>query len=523
MIKVKNPILQGFNPDPSIIYVDGWYYIANSTFEWYPGVQIHKSTDLINWELASRPLKEYRLLDMRGNPSSSGVWAPCLSYCDGLFYLVYSNMKTWNNDPFKDSYNFITTATSIEGDWSDPVYINSSGFDASLFHDDDGRKWFLNMEWNHLKSGKEQFSGILLQEYDADKKKLVGKVSKIFLGTELGLVEGPHLYKKDGRYYLLCAEGGTSYEHAEVAARSENIYGPYQVHPMKQILSAMNTNAINQKAGHASMCEGKNGEWYLAHLSGRPLRDYRCVLGRETSLQRLVWKDGWMYLENGTSTPSDFIELEGEVKKKSAVKKYIFSEQAECIKDFQTLRKPITSDNFILTNQGLQIIGKDSPVSCYDQSVLAIRQTDFSFEATACLEYNPDSFQHMAGLTYRYNEANQYYLFMSYNESLNKRVLSLMVIDDGKHSFSEQIILKSDTVYLKLNVDRENAQFYFSEDGKKYSKIGAILDSTIMSDEYARPMGFTGAFVGLAAQDLKEHCKTALYKWFEYKKVKGDD
>ena len=139
---IKNPVLTGFHPDPCMIYVDGIFYIATSTFEYFPGVKISASKDLANWETIGYPLNEKRLLDMEGNPKSCGVWAPALSYCDGLFYLVYTNMRYWRN-PYKDSPNYITTAKSIKGPWSDPIYINSSGFDPSLFHDDDGRKYFL--------------------------------------------------------------------------------------------------------------------------------------------------------------------------------------------------------------------------------------------------------------------------------------------------------------------------------------------------------------------------------------------
>ena len=183
MNMIHNPILPGFNPDPSICRVGDDYYIATSTFEWYPGVQIHHSTDLVNWTLVKRPLDRASQLDMRGNPDSCGVWAPCLSHADGLFWLVYTDVKRFDGN-FKDAHNYIVTAPAIEGPWSDPVYVNSSGFDPSLFHDDDGRKWFLNMLWNHVSDRRwrqpetPSFAGILLQEYDAKAGKLVGPVEE---------------------------------------------------------------------------------------------------------------------------------------------------------------------------------------------------------------------------------------------------------------------------------------------------------------------------------------------------------
>ena len=232
---IRNPILPGFNPDPSICRVGDDYYIATSTFEWFPGVQIHHSRDLVNWRLVRRPLERASQLDMRGEPDSCGVWAPCLSYADGKFWLVYTDVKRFDGD-FKDAHNYIVTAPSIEGPWSDPIYVNSSGFDPSLFHDDDGRKWFVNMIWNHRNPAGAHlkhpaFFGILLQEWDPASGRLIGSAKNIFTGSPLGLVEGPHLFKRGGWYYLTTAEGGTGYDHAVTMARSRVIEGPYELHP----------------------------------------------------------------------------------------------------------------------------------------------------------------------------------------------------------------------------------------------------------------------------------------------------
>ena len=172
---IQNPILKGFNPDPSILRVGEDYYIATSTFEWFPGVQIHHSRDLVNWRLLTRPLDRISQLNMIGNPDSGGIWAPCLSYCDGLFYLIYTDMKYWLRDPYKIGTNYLVTAPDIMGPWSEPIPLNFRGFDPSLFHDDDGKKWFVNMVWDHRQQNN-RFSGILLQEYDHEQKKLVGPV-----------------------------------------------------------------------------------------------------------------------------------------------------------------------------------------------------------------------------------------------------------------------------------------------------------------------------------------------------------
>ena len=300
MKTIRNPVLRGFNPDPSILRVGDDYYIATSTFEWFPGVQIHHSRDLRHWRLVARPLERRSQLDMLGNPDSGGIWAPCLSYADGLFYLVFTDVKS-HIGPFKDTHNYLVTAPSIEGPWSDPVYLNSSGFDPSLFHDDDGRKWLVNMIWDHRK-GKNKFAGIALQEYSPEERRLVGPIRNIFRGTELGLTEGPHIYKRNGWYYLITAEGGTRYNHAVTVARSRSLFGPYEVHPDNPVLTAADKPDLElQRAGHASLVETQTGEWYFAYLCGRPLRSSRrCILGRETALHPVEWtEDGWPRLAGG--------------------------------------------------------------------------------------------------------------------------------------------------------------------------------------------------------------------------------
>ncbi|MEC8657052.1 MAG: glycoside hydrolase family 43 protein, partial [Verrucomicrobiota bacterium] len=294
---ITNPILPGFNPDPSICRVGDDYYVATSTFEWFPGVQIHHSKDLVHWELIGHALRETRLLNLKGVPSSGGVWAPALSYADGLFYLCYTVVHQ-HEAATKDTPNFLTTASSIEGPWSDPVFINSSGFDPSLFHDEDGKKYWLNMVWDH-RPDRHPFYGIVLQEYDPESKKLAGKPELIFKGSPIRLTEGPHLYKRNGYYYLLTAEGGTEYEHAVTLARSHDLLGPYELHPQNPILTSSGKPELSlQKAGHASLVETQGGEWYMPHLCGRPLSGTnRCNLGRETAIQKVEWReDDWLYL-----------------------------------------------------------------------------------------------------------------------------------------------------------------------------------------------------------------------------------
>ncbi len=358
MTMIHNPILPGFNPDPSICRVGEDYYIATSTFEWYPGVQIHHSRDLVNWRLVTRPLDRAAQLDMRGNPDSGGVWAPCLSHADGRFWLVYTDVKRLDGS-FKDAHNSIVTAPAIEGPWSDPTYVNSSGFDPSLFHDDDGRKWFANMVWDRRMDGAARhrkhpaFAGILLQEYDALSGRLVGPVDNIFAGSERGLVEGPHLHKRNGSYYLTVAEGGTGYDHAVTMARSRRIKGPYELHPNVHLITSKDApEATLQRAGHGQIVETPPGQVYHTHLCSRPLEGLRrSPLGRETALQQCVWgKDDWLYLAQGGRTPAvDVPAPPGSVaRQKPKTRRATFS-PAGLPPDFQWLRTPYPERIFSLS------------------------------------------------------------------------------------------------------------------------------------------------------------------------------
>lgn len=232
-MKVKNPVLPGFNPDPSLLRVGEDYYIATSTFEWFPGICIHHSKDLIRWEIAGYALTDDGKTDMTGLDMSCGIWAPNLTYADGLFYLVYTIVYT-DRQRYKDTHNFLITAPAVTGPWSDPVPLNRSGFDPSMLHDGD-KKYLVNMVIDH-RVHYERFCGVDVQEYDPVQKRLVGEPVRISKGTGRGTTEGPNIMKHDGFYYLVVAEGGTRYKHCTSVLRSRNLLGPYEEDPHIQSL-----------------------------------------------------------------------------------------------------------------------------------------------------------------------------------------------------------------------------------------------------------------------------------------------
>ncbi len=512
---IKNPVLTGFHPDPSMICVDGTFYVANSTFEYFPGVRISASKDLANWECVSTPLTETRYLNMAGNVFSGGIWAPCLSYSDGIFYLVYTDVKAWKFYPFKDTHNYIVTARDINGPWTEPVYMNSIGFDTSLFHDDDGRKYFINMEWDYRRPGQETFAGILVTEVDPVSLELIGEPKKIFEGTDRGLVEGPHIYKKDGWYYLLTAEGGTFYEHAATVCRSRDIFGPYEVHPNKHLCSAMgHPDHPIQKTGHTSWCQGPDGRWFLAFLCGRPVDGKNCILGRETGINEIVWIEDWPYLKNGTLLVDEYFEGYGEKKDPEFVPT-TFGTPA-FYRDYNNLR--VATPHTLGPDNTLRIYGGESLYSNQDQAMFVRRQTDFAFEATTCMTLPFDRYQQFAGLIYRYDEDHQYLLKLAYDEKIGKKSLGIMKVDAGEYSApldGREIAIDGDTVWLRLTANGPTAKFSYSVDGETFTEIDYVVDATILSDD--NNYGFTGAFVGMAAFDLYDHTSYADFSYFLYK------
>jgi xylan 1,4-beta-xylosidase len=533
--KILNPILPGFNPDPSIIRVGDDYYLATSTFEWYPGVQIHHSRDLVHWRLLTRPLRRASQLNMLGDPDSCGIWAPCLSYSNGIFHLIYTDVKRYGRTTqgastgagFRDMHNYLVTSSSIDGEWSDPIYLNSSGFDPSLFHDDDGRKYLLNMVWDH-RPGRNRFAGIALQEYSAAEGKLVGEPCLIFRGTSLGFTEGPHLYKRGGYYYLLTAEGGTGWGHAVTLARSRALTGPYELHPDVYILTSRHRPDIElQRAGHADLVETQNGETYMVHLCGRPLRNRgRCTLGRETAIQRMAWgEDGWLRTADGLGLP--YSEVEAPALPACAFPpapvRADFDEPRLPI-DFQWLRSPWPDELFSLAARPghLRLYGRESLGSMFRQALVARRQQSHCFNAATIVDFEPAHFHHMAGLVCYYNGAKFHYLYISHDEALGKHVRVMSCHPDQVQTdvFTPPIAIPGGVpVHLRVEVDYERLRFAYGLDGKEWSWLPEQFDASILSDEAGPPgnPNFTGAFVGMCCQDLAGTCRPADFDYFEYR------
>ncbi|MBE6557960.1 MAG: glycoside hydrolase family 43 protein [Ruminococcaceae bacterium] len=508
MLTAHNPILKGFHPDPSICRVGQDYYIATSTFQWFPGVELYHSRDLIHWEQLPSPLTRVSQLDLRGNPNSGGVWAPCLSHSDGIFYLIYTNVKNFHGI-YKDTHNYLVTATDIRGPWSEPVYLNSSGFDPSLFHDDDGRKWLVNMKWDP-RYGNHPFDGILLQEYSSAEKRLIGQPVNIFKGTDVRVTEAPHLYKMNGYYYLMVAEGGTSYAHGIQMARAKSITGPYEADPLPLLTTRHDRDYPLQRAGHGCLVDTPDGDLYTVFLCGRPA-DGRCILGRETGIAQLAWsEDGWLRLKDGGILPP--LTYTSKLPKAPAnpIPEIDIFNQGTLPRHYKTLRLPFGERMGSLTARPgwLRLYGREAITSWNETTLVGRRLQAHRTETTVKMDFAPGDYQHMAGLAVMYDSYNFFYLHMTADDRGHRELR--IIYRDNKDFFDPLnggfvTIPDEGSVWLRARLEGTELRFLYATDGKNYTPIGGVLDCANLSDEHYAAMGHeghTGTFVCMACQDL---------------------
>lgn len=538
---IQNPILPGFHPDPCICRKGDDYYLAVSSFEWMPGIPVYHSRDLKNWELYTHVLTDDEQVDLRKLPSAKGVWAPCLTYCEqeDLFYVLYGIMRSMNARYF-DVDNYLITAKDIGGPWSEPVYLHSSGFDASIFHDDDGRKWVVSLEWE-TREGYEKPGAICMAEYSPKQKELIGYPKRIWSGgTDRGCIEAPHLTKKNGYYYIMCAEGGTGYNHCVTMGRAREIWGPYEKDPANPIVTS-NPGVSNerhnpdhlkpqyyypdsalQKSGHGSYVETPDGEVYLAHLTARPfVPELRCTLGRETALQKMRWtEDGWLRMADGSN-----------------LAKITVPESAlpQCplpgIPEFDDFDAPSLGNWYyaprmmpqtfadVTARPGyVRLRGQEARTSLNRVSILARKLTSLHVRITTKMEFHPEVYQHSAGLILYYDNMNYINLRKYYSETLGQGALSIVHLENGvKTEYTDTRTPVEDVpLYLQLAVEGREVWFAWSYDGRTYERIGKTFDTTRFSDEYCQYGEFTGTMVGLTCADRVKHSHYADFDFFEY-------
>ena len=539
---IRNPILPGFNPDPCICRKGDDYYMAVSSFEWFPGIPVYHSKDLKNWELLTHVLTNDTAVDLKKLPSAKGIWAPCLTYCEkeDLFYVVYGVMNSMNARYF-DVDNFVITSKNIEGPWSEPVYIHSSGFDASILHDDDGRKYIVSLEWE-TREGYEKPGAICMVEYCPEKKEIIGYPKRIWSGgTNRGCIEAPHLTKRGEYYYIMCAEGGTGYGHSVTMGRSKNVWGPYEGDPTNPIVTSIpgdfyerhdpdhlkpkyyNPESILQKSGHGSYVETQLGEVYLVHLTARPfVPELRCTLGRETAIQKMIWTDdGWLRMADGSNLAKEFIE-ESKLPeyKLPQIPSFDDFDSEELGIQYYSPRIMPTSFADVKSRPGyVRIRGQESRCSLNKVSILARKLTSVYATITTKMEFKPEVHQHSAGLIMYYDNMNYIYLRKYYSDTLNSSAISIIHLENGEKTefINTRVKVDDSPIYFRLKINGRSSYFEWSYNGENYERIGKVFDTTKFSDEYCKYGEFTGTFVGITCADRVLHKHYADFDFFDYK------
>lgn len=538
---IQNPIFPGFNPDPCICRKGNDYYAAVSTFEWMPGIPVYHSFDLKNWELYTHILTDDEAVDLKKLPSAKGIWAPCLTYCEteDLFYVAYGIMNSMNARYF-DVDNYVITAQDIKGPWSRPVYLHSAGFDASLFHGDNGKKYVVSLEWE-TREGYEKPGAICMAEYDPSSQEIVGYPRRIWNGgTDRGCIEAPHLTKRGEYYYLMCAEGGTGYNHCVTMGRSRHIWGPYEKDPANPIVTSApgqsyerhdpdhlkpnyyNPQSILQKSGHGSYVELPTGEVYLLHLCARPfVPELRCTLGRETAIQKMCWTpDGWLRMADGSNLAK--LEVPESSLPETLLPKipdFDGFDSGELGNWYYAPR--IMPHRFadVSARQGyVRIRGQESLTSLHKASILARKLTSVHAMVTAKMEFVPQVYQHSAGLVLYYDNMNFLYLRKYYSETLRQSAISVIQLENGEKTeyLDTRIPVKDQPIYFRLYIKGRDTWFAWSYTGEDYEKIGHVFDTTKFSDEYCKYGEFTGTMAGIACVDRMKHKHYADFDFFEY-------
>lgn len=515
MNQIHNPVLTGFNPDPLLFRDDHRYYLVVSTFEWLPGVRIYSSTNLANWHYETSVLTESTGINFRGNPRGCSIWAPFATYHDGKYYLVYTNVNS-TRVPYKDVDNYVVTADDIHGPWSKPIYINSSGFDPSIFFDN-GKAYFMNVLWDYRMQTHNKSCGIVMQEIDPVSFALMGKPRKLFDGTSARKTEAPQIYKHGDYYYLLTAEGGTGLNHQETVARSKDIWGPYKVDPKTPLITSKGHPEITlQSAGHASLMATDSGEWYLAHLCTRPLSGNHPILGRETAIQKVRWTDDdWLRLANDDQLPVVDVPAPKNTTQVTPVK-HDFDDDLKhglSAKYWNTLRQFPSANWLTADKQGLLIRGGQSPQSLFDQHMIATRQYDFKVKTTVEMEYRPTSYMQLAGMSL-YLDTKNYLLLVATVDEENQPIVELQEEVAGDFKRLGRVSVNTQGHYrLSIKIDNETGYFAV-DDGDGIKKLGKT-DIAFLSG------GFTGNFIGLNVIDMHRRNNTAArFTNFTYQVIK---
>ncbi len=506
-MKYQNPVISGFHPDPSVCKVGKSFYLVTSSFEYFPGIPLFHSTDLVNWEQIGHVLTRESQLPLSRQHSfvpSQGIYAPTIRHHNGRFYVISTNISVRKS--------FIVWADDPKGPWSEPIYIEGlRGYDPSLFFDDDEKVYLTAASFPGV--GPE---GILQAEIDIETGKLLNETQIIWEGTGGCSPEGPHLYKVNDWYYLLIAEGGTEYGHMVTIARSKSPYGPFESNPNNPILSNRSSKKPIQATGHADLIQAEDGSWWAVFLGFRPVKSTKLHhLGRETNLAPVKWtEEGWPIIGNNGQ-----VEVENEApfhltrNTESMVEKEDFdSDNLSPMWNFY--RNPPKGSWSLTENPGfLTLYGQSCTLNDSESpAFIGRRQQHFDCEITTSMEFTPKQDGEEAGVTVFMNENYHYDIAKTYKEGRSYLIFRRIV--GSLKKLEEEIEYDASTVILGIKATDTNFTFTYSKPNSEPVVLGSG-ETSLLSTQIAG--GFTGLYFAMyATGNGKQSSTPALFGYFEY-------
>lgn len=473
-MRYTNPVVKGFYPDPSVCFANGKFYMVCSSFQYFPGVPLFESDNLVNWNQIGHVLTRKNQVMLEKVNSSGGIFAPTIRYNDGRFYMVTTNDTTHQN--------FYVYTDDIYSEWSDPIYVNQGGIDPSLYFEN-GRTYFISNGTDDYGMG-----GVVQCEINIETGEKLSHSKSIWQGSGGRFLESPHMYKIDGKYYLMAAEGGTEYGHMITYARSNNIWGEFENYPHNPVLTNRNKAPyIIQGIGHGDLIRDKNGDWHILSLGFRQMHLWRPFhqLGREVFLTPVTFRnDGW-FTAGTDGTTDESYEIQGDFVQKE--KKHYTFENTTWNIDWCYLRHP-HEENYEFPDKKLILHGTNITLDDVDSpTFIGIRQKDFKLTLSCDITIHDGE----SGITFYMNENEHYDIAVRKNPAGCEAVLKLNIggikhiqntvqLSDNK----AKLIVRSDNFTHNFYVKTNNTEMYLGSGNTKY-----------LSSEIAE--GFTGVIIAL--------------------------
>jgi xylan 1,4-beta-xylosidase len=528
---IDNPVLPGSNPDPSLLRVGDDYYLATSTFQWFPGIRLHHSRDLSRWRLVGHVIDRPGPIDLSAVPDSGGIWAPNLTHHQGRFHVVFTCVHARGVFPLVAASTWLVSAARIEGPWSDPVFLHGRGWDPALFHDGDGRSWLLGMALDP-RPGHTPARGITIQPCDVDARTLRGTPRVIFSGTALGCTEAPQLFVRAGLHYLITAEGGTSWQHAVTVARSRHLFGPYEADPEGPMLTSRSLPAAPlQKTGHGSVVQAPQGEWFMAFLGTRPLAPgCSSPLGRETSIAKLRWTPaGWPRLDPAGCVAR--LQVTAPVASPARPTAPPTHDRAAFVgataalgPEWNTLRMPADRAWCQLRPEagGLHLRG-GAPLIAAHASCVARRLSRLGVVLQTRVRFAPTASDHAAGLVLYHDTQDSLFACVTFDDALGACV-AVIHTEGGRYAtfVTAAPVTAAEPIVLQAAITHTTVRFFWSRPEEAGRPLGPTFDLAVLADDHRGKDSFTGAFVGMAVVD-PDRRRWAQFDHFDERVVTSDD